>query len=72
MALGRKAWLFAGSDRGGDRAAFMYSLIATAKLNSIDPQVWLADVLDRIAATPASRLDDLLPWTWSVAAAKAA
>jgi transposase len=72
VALGRKAWLFAGSDRGGDRAAFMYSLIATAKLNSIDPQVWLADVLDRIAATPASRLDDLLPWTWSVAAAKAA
>ena len=50
----------------------MYSLIATAKLNSIGPQAWLADVLDPIAAIPASRLDDLLPWRWSVAAAKAA
>ncbi len=70
IALGRKARLFSGSDRGGDRAALMYSLIATAKLNSIDPQAWLTDVLDRIAATPASRLDDLLPWNWSIVAAK--
>jgi transposase len=62
IALGRKAWLFAGSDRGGDRAAFMYSLIVTAKLNDIDPQAWLADVLSRIAEMPASRLGDLLPW----------
>jgi hypothetical protein len=74
VALGRKAWLFAGSDRGGDRAAFMYSLIGTARLNEVDPQAWLADVLGRIAETPASRLDDLLPWNWTrtPAAAKAA
>jgi len=45
IALGRKSWLFAGSDRGGRRAAAMYSLIVTAKMNDIDPQAWLADVL---------------------------
>jgi transposase len=65
LALGRKAWLFAGSDRGGERAAFMYSLIVTAKLNDIDPQAWLADALTRIADHPASRLDELLPWNWT-------
>jgi transposase len=64
MALGRKAWLFAGSDRGGERAAAMYSLIATAKLNEVNPRAWLADVLARIADHPASRLDELLPWHW--------
>jgi transposase len=64
IALGRRAWLFAGSDRGGERAAFMYSLIVTAKMNDIDPQAWLADVLRRIADHPASRLADLLPWHW--------
>jgi transposase len=64
IALGRKAWLFAGSDRGGDRAAAMYSLIVTAKLNDVDPQAWLADVLRRINDHPASRLDELLPWNW--------
>ena len=64
VALGRRAWLFAGSDRGGERAAAIYSLIATAKLNGIDPQAWLADVLRRIADHPASRLDELLPWHW--------
>ena len=64
VALGRKAWLFAGSDRGGERAAFMYTLIATAKLNDVDPQAWLADVLARIADTPQHRLADLLPWNW--------
>ena len=64
IALGRKAWLFAGSDRGGQRAAMIYSLIVTAKMNDIDPQAWLADVLARIADHPASRLDDLLPWRW--------
>jgi transposase len=64
IALGRKSWLFAGSDRGGMRAAAMYSLIVTAKLNDIDPQAWLADVLARIAGHPASRLDELLPWNW--------
>jgi transposase len=65
LALGRKAWLFAGSDRGGQRAAFMYSLVVTAKLNDVDPQAWLADVLARIAGHPASRLDELLPWNWN-------
>jgi transposase len=67
IALGRKSWLFAGSDRGGMRAAAMYSLIVTAKLNDIDPQAWLADVLARIAEHPASRLDELLPWNWKSA-----
>jgi transposase len=65
VALGRKSWLFAGSDRGGERAATMYSLIATAKLNDVDPRAWLADVLARIADHPASRLLELLPWHWS-------
>ena len=65
VALGRKAWLFAGSQRGGDRAAFFYTLIVTAKLNNVDPQAWLADVLARIAETPMSRLDSLLPWNWA-------
>ena len=64
VALGRRAWLFAGSDRGGERAAAIYSLIATAKLNAIDPQAWLADVLCRIADQPVSRLHELLPWHW--------
>ena len=64
FALGRKAWLFAGSDRGADRAAAMASLIQTARLNDVDPQAWLADVLARIAAIPQSRLPELLPWNW--------
>ena len=64
IALGRKSWLFAGSDRGGVRAAAMYTLIGTAKLNDVDPQAWLADVLGRIAETPQSRLDELFPWNW--------
>ena len=64
IALGRRSWLFAGSDRGGVRAAAMYTLIGTAKLNDVDPQAWLADVLGRIAETPQSRLDELLPWNW--------
>jgi hypothetical protein len=67
IALGRKSWLFAGSDRGGMRAAAMYSLIVTAKMNDIDPQAWLADVLARIAEHPASRIDELLPWNWPAA-----
>ena len=65
IALGRKSWLFAGSDRGGQRAAAMYSLIVTAKMNDIDPQAWLADVLARIAEYPIHRLDDLMPWNWT-------
>jgi hypothetical protein len=53
-----------GSDRGGERAAAMYSLITTAKLNGVDPRAWLADVLARIADHLASRLHELLPWNW--------
>jgi transposase len=66
IALGRRAWLFAGSDRGGERAAAIYTLIATAKLNGVDPRAWLADVLRRIADHPASQLHDLLPWYWKL------
>jgi transposase len=69
IALGRRSWLFAGSDRGGDRAAFMYTLIVTAKMNGIDPQAWLAHILDTIADTPQNRLHDLLPWNWKTQAA---
>jgi len=57
-------WLFCGSDRGGLRAATMYSLIVTAKMNGVDPEAWLADVLSRISGHPAHRLDELLPWNW--------
>ena len=65
FALGRKSWLFAGSDRGADRAAAMATLIMTAKLNDVDPLAWLADVLTRIAAMPQGRLGELLPWNWT-------
>jgi transposase len=67
IALGRKSWLFAGSDRGGHRAAAMYSLIVSCKLNNVDPQAWLADVLARIAEHPIQNLDALLPWNWKPA-----
>jgi transposase len=72
IALGRKAWLFAGSDRGGERAAAMYSLIVTAKLNDVDPRAWLADVIARIADHPVRRLHELLPWNWRETRAEAA
>jgi transposase len=65
VSLGRKAWLFCGSDRGGQRAAVLYTLIQTARLNDVDPQAWLADVLARIADHPAAQLDELLPWNWA-------
>src|SRR5690242_16745167 len=64
LALGRKSWLFAGSERGAERAAIMYTLIQTAKLNDIDPHAWLADTLSKIAETPHTRLGKLLPWNW--------
>lgn len=64
VPLGRKSWLFCGSDRGGQRAAIAYSLIQTCRLNEVDPQAWLADVLARIADHPVSRLNELLPWNW--------
>ena len=59
----------AASDRGGQRAAAIYSLIATAKMNDVDPQAWLADVLSRIAEHRALRIDELLPWNWQPPAA---
>src|SRR6185295_3904490 len=65
IALGRKAWLFAGSERGGERAAIIYTLIQTAKLNNVDPKAWLADVLARIADHPINDLAALLPWRWA-------
>jgi len=64
VALGRRNWTFCGSDRGGERAAAIYTLIASAKLNDIDPEAWLADVLRRINDHPASKLHELLPWRW--------
>jgi hypothetical protein len=65
IALGRKNWMFAGSDAGGERAAAIYSLIETARLNRIDPEAWLRDVLARLASHPARRIDELLPWRWA-------
>ena len=62
VALGRKNFLFAGSDSGGERAAAMYSLLGTAKLNGLDPEIYLHHVLERIADHPISRINDLLPW----------
>jgi hypothetical protein len=62
MCLGRKNWLFAGSDAGGERAAAAYSLIETAKLNRLDPEDYLRQVLARIADHPVKRVDELLPW----------
>ena len=64
LALGRKNYLFAGSDAGGRRAAILYTLIETAKLNGVDPEAWLADVIARIADHPINRVDELLPWKW--------
>ena len=62
MALGRKNCLFVGSCKGGERAAAVYSLIETAKLNGVNPQAWLTDVLSRIAEHPINKIDELLPW----------
>ena len=67
IAVGRRNWTFAGSDSGGRRAAAIYTLIETAKLNHVDPRAWLADVLARIADHPANRIADLLPWNWKAA-----
>jgi len=72
VALGRKNWTFAGSDEGGRRAAAIYTLIATAKLNNIDPQAWLADVLARLPDHPAKHINELLPWNWRSQLAAAA
>ncbi len=64
VAVGRHNWTFAGSDTGGERAATIYSLIESAKLNDVDPRAWLADILARLPDYPARRLEDLLPWNW--------
>ena len=64
IAVGRHNWTFAGSDEGGRRAAAIYTLIETAKLNGVDPQAWLADVLARLPDHPARRIAELLPWNW--------
>jgi transposase len=67
VAVGRRNWTFAGSDSGGRRAAAVYSLVATCKLNNVDPQAWLADVLARLPDYPANKVADLLPWNWNAA-----
>jgi transposase len=72
FALGRKSWLFAGSERGADRAAVMATLITTAKLNDVDPQAWLADVLARINDYNIQNLEQLLPWNWKPSEVKLA
>ena len=61
--MGRKAWLFAGSDRGGERAAAMYTILQTAKLNGVNPEAYLCDTLTKIAdGHPISRINALMPW----------
>lgn len=65
IALGRKNYLFAGSDKGGNRAAAIYSLIETCKLNAIDPEAYIRDILTRIADHKINRIDELLPWNWA-------
>ena len=72
LALGRKNYLFAGSDKGGERAAAIYTLIGTARLNALDPEAYLRDVLARTADHPINRIGELLPWNWKAASAKMA
>jgi transposase len=64
VAVGRRNWTFAGSDAGGQRAAAVYSMIETCKLNDVDPRAWLADVLARLPDHPAHRVGEMLPWAW--------
>lgn len=66
VAVGRRNWTFAGSDAGGHRAAAVYTLIETCKMNDVDPQAWLADVLARLPDHLANKVADLLPWNWKV------
>ncbi len=67
IAVGRRNWTFAGSDRGAERAAAVYTLIETARLNDVDPRAWFEDVLRRINDHPAKAIDQLLPWNWKAA-----
>ena len=71
VTLGRKNWLFAGSDSGGERAAVMLTLLRTAKQNGVEPEAWLRDVLGRIGDHPINRIDALLPWNWATPGAAA-
>jgi len=64
ISIGRKNYMFVGSERGGKSAAIIYTLIETAKLNSVDPQAWLTDTLNRIADHKINRIDELLPWNY--------
>ena len=65
IAIGRKNWLFMGSEGGGKSAAIAYTLIETAKLNGVDPQAWLTDILGRISGHKITRLDELMPWRYA-------
>src|SRR5215204_1437011 len=67
IAVGRRNWTFAGSDTGGHRAAAMYTLIETCRMNDVDPRAWLSDVIARLPGHPAKRIDELLPWSWKAA-----
>ena len=69
VALGRKNYLFVGSKGGGKSAAIAYTLIETAKLNGVNPQAWLTNVLSRIADHKITRLDELMPWNYAASAA---
>ena len=69
ISLGRKNYLFMGSEGGGKSAAIAYTLIETAKLNGVDPQAWLTDIIGRIADHKITRLDELLPWRYAALAA---
>jgi transposase len=66
VAVGRKNWTFAGSDAGGHRAAAILTLIETCKMNDVDPQAWLTDILARLPDHPAKRINELLPWNWKL------
>jgi len=65
LTLGRKNWLFAGADSGGHRAAMIYTIIQTCRLNGLDPEAYLRDVIARIADHPINRINELLPWNWT-------
>ena len=69
MAIGRRNWTFTGPNEGGRRAAAIFSLIQTCKLNDVDPQAWLAFVLAKLPDHPAKKIDELLPWNWKAAQA---